>query len=189
MEVYYNGCLVIFRTFYDALFCEHAFETLQNEVKWLSKHYHNADGSTVYLPRLTANYGEESYDYSGLTFQPVPWTPFLTRLKADADALAKENFNALVLQLYRDGKDRVGWHADEDACVGQNPSIVSISFGETRSFWLKEKTRASEVLKLTLQAGDVVLMQGTLQHAYLHKVPSEEEKSARINLTFRKVIT
>ncbi len=190
MEIYLNGRLVVFRAFYDKQSADNIFKQLLSETKWLDKSYENPDGTIIHLPRLTANYGEKSYDYSGLTFMPEVWTPLLLSLKQVAETLAYEKFNALVLQLYRDGKDRVNWHSDDDICVGQNPTIASLSFGETRQFWFKskDKEKKQDILKLTLESGDMVLMQGTLQHTHLHTIPIEENKQARINLTFRKVI-
>jgi alkylated DNA repair dioxygenase AlkB len=190
METYLNGRIIIWRAFYEQARANFLFDALLKEIKWLDKSYENPDGKIVHLPRLTANYGEKSYNYSGLTFSPETWFPLLSELKADAESLAGELFNALILQLYRDGHDGVNWHSDNDACVGQNPTILSMSFGETRQFWFKhkDKTKREEILQLTLQTSDVVLMQGTLQHTHLHTVPKEENKQARINLTFRRVL-
>lgn len=189
METYLNDRLVVYRNYFDANYCQQTFDYLLKEIKWLQKS-HNNEGKIVDLPRLTANYGEKSYDYSGLVFNPEPWTDFLVDLKAIAEKLASEQFNALVLQYYRDGNDRVNWHSDDDLCVGTNPVIVSISFGESRGFWVRHKTNHDERYKLTLHSGDIVIMQGDMQHVYVHKVPIEKDKTeARINLTFRKVVT
>jgi len=188
MKTYLNGRLVIFSAFYDDVYCDRIFRKLYNQIKWLDKTYQNADGSIVHLPRLTANYGERSYNYSGMVFEPEPWTDVMLELKKDAEILGQETFNAAVLQLYRDGKDRVNWHSDDDTCVGKNPTIVSISFGETREFWFRAKNGMGNLLKLTVEKGDVIVMQGTLQHTHLHRVPPENEKKARINITFRNVI-
>jgi len=189
MKTYLNGRLVVFPTFYDDVFCDKVFRRLSTQIKWLDKTYTNEDGSIVHLPRLTANYGEKSYNYSGMVFEPEPWTDTMLELKRDAEILAQETFNAAVLQFYRDGRDKVNWHSDDDMCVGQNPTIASISLGETREFWFKAKNGIGNMLKLTVKKGDVIIMQGTLQHTHLHKVPAEMDKTGRINLTFRKVLS
>jgi alkylated DNA repair dioxygenase AlkB len=163
------------------------FLTLRQETKWLQAGYENNDGRTTFLPRLTANYGEYSYDYSGLVFDPKPWTPLLSELKVIAENEAKATFNALIVQLYRDGTDVVHWHADDSPRVGQNPSIVSLSFGAPRAFEVKHKQNSAERLSMILEDGDFLLMQGDLQHQYLHRVRKETEAGARINLTFRKI--
>lgn len=188
METYLNNRLLIYRNYFTEKYCEETFSYLLKEIKWLQKS-HNNEGNLVDLPRLTANYGEKSYDYSGFVFTPEPWTPFLQELKTVAETLVPETFNALVLQYYRDGNDRVNWHSDDDPCVGINPVIVSMSFGESRGFWVRHKTDHDERLKFTLYSGDIVIMQGDMQHTYVHKVPIEKEKTnARMNLTFRKVV-
>jgi alkylated DNA repair dioxygenase AlkB len=186
MESYLDDRVRIYRSYFDASFSDAAFIRLENETRWLTRSYDN-DGHVVHLPRLTANYGERSYDYSGLTFVPEPWTPFLSQLKQVAEDLAGQTFNALILQLYRDGNDRVNWHSDDDSGVGINPVIVSMSFGETRAFWLRHKTDHDDRTKLELHCGDVLIMQGDLQHTYVHKVPKEKDKGPRINLTFRLI--
>ena len=189
-ESYLDHRLLVYRNFYSANLANQLFQNLQDEIEWLSPSYTNPDGTVVHLPRLTANYGDKSYNYSGLEFEPQPWTELLLPLKADAEKLSGTAFNALIIQFYRDGNDRVNWHSDDDLCVGKNPVIVSMSFGETRSFWFRNKDNSvfEEILKLELDHGDVVIMQGNLQHTHKHKVPREPEKGGRINLTFRKVI-
>lgn len=186
MEAYLDNRVVIHRHYFDPAASHTAFERLHRETNWLTKSYNN-NGNIVNLPRLTANYGERSYDYSGLVFQPEPWTPFLQELKEAAETLSGETFNALILQLYRDGNDRVNWHSDDDSGVGRNPVIVSMSFGESRAFRLRHKTNHDDRTELVLHAGDVLIMQGDLQHTYVHKVPIEKDKGPRINLTFRKI--
>jgi alkylated DNA repair dioxygenase AlkB len=163
------------------------FLTLRQETKWLQAGYLNEDGRTTFLPRLTANYGEESYDYSGLSFDPKPWTPLLSHLKDLATQETRTTFNALIVQLYRDGSDVVHWHADDSPRVGPNPCIVSMSFGATRTFEVKHKERSEERLSVLLEDGDLLIMQGDLQHQYLHRVRKEPQPSARINLTFRHI--
>ena len=117
------------------------------ETAWQSPFYDNPDGRRVHLPRLTANYGEESYDYSGLRFEPLPWTPRLLHLKALAESLADAGhtpLNALILQRYRDGADRLGWHADDSPRLGPETSIVSFSLGASRDFEVRARSNRDE---------------------------------------------
>lgn len=187
METYLDDRIIIYRNYFDLHTSQSYFEHLKKEIQWLQKS-HNNEGRIVQLPRLTANYGERSYDYSGLVFTPQPWTEFLSKLKIVAEELSQHTFNALVLQYYRDGNDRVGWHTDDSPDVGRNPTIVSISFGETRGFWLRNHEDFEKRLKLNLNSGDILIMQGDLQHTHSHKVPKEKDKGARINLTFRNIL-
>lgn len=158
---------------------------LIRETPWLAVRYENA-GVPVELPRLTVNYGERSYDYSGLVFTPLPWTPLLSDLRERVEAHAQVRFNALIVQLYRDGDDGVNWHADDSPGVGTNPTIASLSFGATRQFEVRRKDTRASVLELELNAGDLLVMRGDLQHTHQHRVPrAPGVVAARVNLTFR----
>jgi alkylated DNA repair dioxygenase AlkB len=164
------------------------FAALLRETPWLAVRYEN-EGRPVELPRLTVNYGERSYDYSGLVFAPLPWTPLLAELRGMAEAQAEARFNALIVQLYRDGADGVSWHSDDSAGVGDNPVIASLSFGATRRFEVRRKGSREVCLALELHAGDLLVMRGDLQHTHQHRVPREPEVTApRINLTFRAIV-
>lgn len=161
------------------------FAELLGATPWLAVRYENA-GAPVELPRLTVNYGERSYDYSGLVFTPLPWTPLLAELRAQVEPPAQASFNALIVQLYRDGRDGVSWHADDSPGLGVDPVIASLSFGATRRFELRARGEQAACLALELHAGDLVIMRGDLQHTHQHRVPREPDVSApRINLTFR----
>lgn len=180
-----DGRLVLWRGAVPA--ADAVFARLRDETAWLSPGYVHAGGVTP-LPRLTANYGERSYDYRGFVFAPQPWTPLLRDLKALAEQLGATPFNAAILQQYRDGADRVRWHADDDPAVGVDPVIVSLSFGATRAFHLKAKADPTQRLVLDLHAGDVLVMRGDLQHTHLHAVPRQPGAGARINITFRRIL-
>jgi hypothetical protein len=95
------------------------FARLRDEIAWQQPGYAHARGVTR-LPRLTANYGERSYDYGKLAFAPVPWTPLLRELQQLAEREAGVAFNAAIIQQYRDGADRVNWHADDSPLVGRD---------------------------------------------------------------------
>ncbi len=158
---------------------------LLRETPWLAIRYENA-GAPVELPRLTVNYGERSYDYSGLVFTPLPWTPLLASLRERVEAVTQARFNALIVQLYRDGRDCVNWHADDSPGVGEDPLIASLSFGATRRFMVRRKDTRTAALELELHAGDLLVMRGDLQHTHQHRVPREPGVAApRVNLTFR----
>ena len=70
---------------------------------------------------------------------PAPWNPPLLEIKAVAEACAGQAFNSVLLNLYRDGRDSVSWHADNEPGLGRNPVIASISLGATRRFQMKHR--------------------------------------------------
>ena len=142
-------------------------------------------GRRVPIPRLTAWHGEAGYVYSGIRMAPAPWNAPLLELKAAAEACAGHAFNSVLLNLYRDGRDSVSWHADNEPGLGRNPVIASISLGATRRFQMKHRMR-DERLSLDLPPGSCLVMAGATQHHWLHQVPKTSRPvGPRINLTFR----
>ncbi len=147
-------------------------------------------GRSIPQPRLTAWYGDpgKSYSYSGITMFPTPWTSTLLDLKASVEALSGVVFNSVLLNLYRNGNDSMGWHSDDEPELGQNPIIGSLSLGATRRFLLRHKHQKALKSKLDLTSGSLLLMQGTTQHYWQHQVPKTKRLvSPRINLTFRVI--
>ncbi len=144
-------------------------------------------GRDIASPRLSAWYGDPGavYRYSGLRLEPLDWTPLLLEIKAVAEALAAVRFNSVLLNLYRDGQDSMGWHSDAEPELGRNPVIASVSLGAQRRFVLRHK-RSSACLRLDLEPGSVLLMRGATQHHWRHQLPkTREPKGPRVNLTFR----
>jgi alkylated DNA repair dioxygenase AlkB len=142
-------------------------------------------GRRVPIPRLTAWHGAAGYVYSGIKMTPAPWNPPLLELKAVAEACARQAFNSVLLNLYRDGRDSVSWHADNEPGLGRDPVIASVSLGATRRFQMKHRRREARVA-LDLTAGSCLVMAGATQHHWLHQVPKTSRPvGPRINLTFR----
>jgi alkylated DNA repair dioxygenase AlkB len=146
-------------------------------------------GRRVPIPRLTAWHGAAGYVYSGIEMTPTPWNPPLLEIKAVAEACAGQAFNSVLLNLYRDGRDSVSWHADNEPGLGRNPVIASVSLGATRRFQMKHRGRDARVA-LDLPSASCLVMAGATQHHWLHQVPKTNRPvGARINLTFRAMAT
>ena len=142
-------------------------------------------GRRVPIPRLTAWHGESGYVYSGIQMTPAPWNPPLLEIKAVAEACAGQAFNSVLLNLYRDGRDSVSWHADNEPGLGREPVIASVSLGAARRFQMKHRARDVR-LSLDLPPGSCLVMAGGTQHHWLHQVPKTARPvGPRINLTFR----
>lgn len=146
-------------------------------------------GRAIDIPRLQAWYADPglSYRYSKMTLTPTPWFPVLAELRNKVNAFCQTKFNAVLVNCYRDHKDSVGWHCDDEIELGENPLIASLSFGATRDFHLKHKN-GGESVKLSLQSGSLLVMGDKSQEYYQHALPkSRIEKTMRINLTFRQI--
>jgi alkylated DNA repair dioxygenase AlkB len=142
------------------------------------------------VPRLVAWHGDPgtAYTYSGTAHEPLPWTPELQRVRHRAEELTGHRYNSVLLNLYRDGRDGMGWHADDEPELGHEPVIASVSFGATRRFKLRHRRSRSAARTLDLAHGDLLLMAGATQHHYVHAVPKTARPvGARVNLTFRWV--
>jgi len=144
-------------------------------------------GREVAQPRLSAWYGDKRYTYSGRTFAPLPFTALQQDIKRSVEAATGKRFNSLLLNYYRDEQDSMGFHSDDEAELGPQPAIASVSFGATRTFILKHKKQPKTV-KIALTDGSLLLMAGKLQHCWRHGINKERKPiGARINLTFRLI--
>ena len=138
-------------------------------------------------PRLTAWHGEAAYTYSGLKLEPLPFTPLLLEIKAAVESACARQFNSVLLNYYRDERDSMGMHSDDERELGPEPAIASVSFGATRTFILKHK-RSKRTVKLDLTSGSLLLMAGSTQANWLHGINKQTRAlGPRVNLTFRKI--
>ena len=139
----------------------HFLHVLQQEITWKQEPI-VIFGKQVMQPRLTAWYGDEgmSYRYSGITMQPERWTKSLLKIKERIEAIAGITFNSALLNQYRDGKDSMGWHRDNEKELGHNPVIGSVSFGATRKFVLRHYHDQSVKRSAELAHGSFLLMRG-----------------------------
>lgn len=147
-------------------------------------------GKHILQPRLTAFYGEsgKNYRYSGLEMKPEAFTSELIFIKEQCEKYTGENFNVCLANLYRDGTDSMGWHADDEKELGAEPVIASVSLGAERFFHLKHKTNPTLKHKIRLLHGSLLIMKGTTQKFWKHQLPKTKKiVYPRINLTFRKV--
>ena len=95
----------------------------------------------------------------------------------------------MLLNLYRDESDSMGWHSDDEPELGPNPVIASVSFGAERTFQFKHKDHADLRQSITLTSGSLLLMRGETQHYWKHRIPkSKQTYGPRINLTFRVIV-
>jgi alkylated DNA repair dioxygenase AlkB len=142
-------------------------------------------------PRLFAWYGDPQahYSYSGTALAPRPWTPRLQQLRECMQRLADVPFNSVLLNYYRDHRDSMGLHADDEPELGPRPVIASLSLGAERVFRLKHRRdRSIRAVRLPLPAGSVLLMAGATQRHWKHELPKQTRPCGpRLNLTFRLI--
>ena len=165
------------------------FDDLYQNTSWIEEDI-RVYGKVYKQPRLTAFFAnnDKSYGYSNISMQPQPFSPLLNTLKTKVEMACETQFSSCLLNLYRDGQDSNGWHADDEKELGLNPVIASLSFGEERFFHLKHKKIKTLKHKLSLQNGSLLLMKNETQHHWLHQIAKTKKPiGKRINLTFRLV--
>ena len=175
--------------FLSALQADNDFAELTENARWQQGQI-QMWGKTVSEPRLSAFYGDSGvqYQYSGRPMAAMPWFGTLIAMKPPIETLCQTQFNAAFCNLYRSGQDAMGWHSDDEAELGRNPTIASVSFGAERTFQMKHRRIPGARLSIPLGHGSCLIMQAETQHHWLHQIPkSKKVRSARINLTFRQI--
>ncbi|PWF55532.1 alpha-ketoglutarate-dependent dioxygenase AlkB family protein [Massilia glaciei] len=138
-------------------------------------------------PRLSAWHGAARYRYSGLLLEPLPFTELLQEIREAVEGACGRRFNSVLLNYYRDQRDSMGMHSDDEAELGPAPAIASLSFGATRTFILQHK-RSKRTVKHDLSDGSLLLMAGSTQVNWRHGInKSRRPIGPRLNLTFRYV--
>lgn len=183
-----DGTVFYFGKVINRLESDVLFERLLNEIHWIRDEV-KLFGKVHVTAREVAWYADPglTYTYSGRTKTALPWNSILLELKQLAEQLCGVSFNACLLNLYHDGNEGMGWHSDDEPELGPAPNIASFSFGAERPFKLKHKNQALQV-ELDLEHGSLLLMAGACQQYWKHMLPKRARiKTARINLTFRKM--
>ncbi|HZH44638.1 MAG TPA: alpha-ketoglutarate-dependent dioxygenase AlkB [Lysobacter sp.] len=165
------------------------FEALRAAVPW-EQHRIRLFGREHAAPRLSCWIGDADavYRYSGSRFLPRPWLPELAALRARLQAELAVPFNSVLANLYRDGKDAMGWHSDDEPELGPAPVIASVSLGAPRRFLLRHRRDPTRRRALLLEPGSLLVMAGASQRDWKHALPrTARPVGARINLTFRNV--
>ena len=144
-------------------------------------------GKRIITKRQYAWCGNERfvYNYSGTSRLAEPMSDTLSRIKSEVESIVDAQFNACLLNLYHDGTEGMGWHADDEPEIVSNSPIASVSLGAERRFDFKHRL-SEEKVSLQLAHGSVLLMSAETQRHWLHQLPKTTKVSEpRINLTFR----
>ncbi len=166
-------------------------EKLTESLAWRSETI-SMFGRTMLQPRLIAFYADSGleYRYSRKTYTGLVWTPLLSSLRQMGERIAQSPLNSVLANLYRDGSDSMGMHADDEPELGTEPVIVSMSFGATRRFVMKHRTRKDlPALEIPLEDSSILIMRGATQHHWVHGIKKETRPvGPRVNLTFRRIV-
>lgn len=180
----HDGVVVLFPTFFpdaDAL-----FDSLLAGLAW-ETHHITLFGKTHEEPRRSAWFHTENapYKYSGTTRTAHSFTPLLLEIMRECEVAANAQFNSVLANLYRDGNDSMGWHADDEPELGREPVIASVSLGAERRFDFRHNV-TREVVSVVLPHGSLLVMSGQSQHKWMHRIARTTRiHEPRLNLTFR----
>lgn len=185
--------------------CTELKRYLLESVAWYQVSYvRPSTGVPIVTPRFTTAYVLPSAP-GGVrpqmsVFTPLP--PPLAQLLALTQRATGCTFNSILLNMYQTGEQRIGFHSDDEAYLGRDPAIASLTLGASRDFILRSKrpkhnaspdSRVSTTdrwppLTLALGQGDLLLMRGRTQAEAEHAVPVRKAVATpRINLTFRLI--
>ncbi|PJE78354.1 hypothetical protein CI610_02707 [invertebrate metagenome] len=185
-----NACLSWWADFLLPADADEFFEIIMVETHWRQDSIH-LFGKKHPLPRLQAWYGDLGcfYTYSGIRMEPLPWTKTLLFVRRQVELITGLTFNVVLVNLYRNGRDSNGWHADDEPELGENPSIASVSLGATRCFRLRHRyNKETDAFSLPLTHGSLLVMSGATQRYWQHCLTKTTKVlTPRINLTFRYI--
>ena len=130
----------------------------------------------VLEPRLVA-----AWSGDGLTALPAR----LQEIRAAVSDRYGVDFDSVLVNLYRDGRDGVAWHGDTVRKTLPEAVVVTVGLGERRRFLLRPGTSGPPVVRLETGQGDLVVMGGRTQHEWQHTVPKAARAGARMSITMR----
>lgn len=150
------------------------------------------NSNNLAMPRLIYWFGPYPYYYSEINNPACPLPEMIKEVAQDISTYLLEEgvnaqFNSVLINYYRDGKDRIGMHSDDISQLEEFPIIASLSLGDSRMFKMRH-TISSEKQSYILEDGDLFIMKGNTQDEWKHGISPEQDKGARINLTFRNVV-
>ncbi len=181
--------LELIRAFYDAAESQRLYEQLLQQNAWPDNHY-CVDGRVFELPRQQTWHADPGirYSYSNNLLQTRDWTPLLSAIRERIESHLNYRFNSVLVNLYRDGNDYVGWHSDDEEELGDQPLIASLTLGASRPFAWQHKDSQEEG-QLPIDSGTLLVMRPAFQRHWFHSIPRDPSiREGRINLTFRRVI-
>lgn len=184
-----DGTVNYYGKLFTASEADHHLDKLLKTIEWRNDEA-VIFGKKIVTKRKVAWYGEKpfEYTYSNTTKYALSWTPELLQLKAIIEKETGEIFNSCLLNLYHNGEEGMAWHSDGETDLKKDGAIGSLSFGAERKFAFKHK-QTNKKVELTLAHGSLLVMKGTTQTHWLHRLPPTKLiTKPRVNLTFRTIV-
>ena len=184
----FDGSAILHNRIFDENFTREAFEFLREKTPWeqpeivmFGKKHKQSCLSTWHSDAGV------NYVYSGVERVAHPMNETLSAIRRRCEVVANSKFNSVLVNLYRDGSSGMGWHSDNEAINGREPTIASVSLGATRRFDLRHR-ETKQTVKVDLEDGSLLVMSGLSQQCWVHQIAKTAKPvGPRINLTFRLV--
>ena len=180
-----GGALLYAPAFFDAATADALFAALRDGIPWEHVRIRG-------VPQKLATYwiGAVPYAYSGQVRPAAPWLPTPRAIAAAVESAVLgdtgKRFEGALLNHYRDGSVKLGFHADDEPILAPDSPIASVSLGAPRRLVLKHDA-PGETHELVLAHGSLLVMAGTTQRFWKHAVPPQRGAGPRINLTLRRL--
>tara|TARA_B100002052_G_scaffold90854_1_gene83628 strand:- start:1579 stop:2265 length:687 start_codon:yes stop_codon:yes gene_type:complete len=215
-----NAEIELFNNYFSNEKADEYYNYLSEHAKW-KRETMNLYGKEVPYARLMAWYGDpdKKYRFSGKTQNPNNWNneKILLEIKEELEGEYNDILNSVLLNKYRNERDSISWHSDDEKELGEEPSIYSLSLGCKRIFKLKRKdkqpfpdpdtsqtsmfdheNKVITTINIPLEHNSLLIMRGETQKYWLHSIDKVESKvrlkelkddnyDSRINLTFRRI--
>ena len=171
------------------------FDRFIKRIRWHRVKYKSGRfKSSCVTPCYTAMFGGN--DPTAPYFRRIP--PWLQPLVDRVSKTTRSTYNCVLVRLYLSGEDEIAWHTDDRVFLGPTPTIASLSFGATRLFelrkmvgnaWSDRVDPRTPTVATELDAGDLLVMEGSTQSLWQHRVPPGRHcTDPRINLNFRYIV-
>jgi alkylated DNA repair dioxygenase AlkB len=186
----HNGTASLYDNFFPEPEASVLLKELTETVPWQQEPI-KIFGKEIMQPRLTCWFSDPgvTYSYSGITMKSYPWINPLIEIKSRIEPIAGVRFTGALLNFYRDGRDSMGWHRDNEKELGINPVIASVSLGGTRVFQFRDHLTKKELISMELSNGSLLVMGGGSQHYWEHRIPKKSGPTLpRVNITFRVIL-
>ncbi|KAL6238300.1 hypothetical protein BDW75DRAFT_201944 [Aspergillus navahoensis] len=198
------------RIVYELDLPENAFERIRDEVAW-QKMYHMSGQ----VPRLVSVQGKHLPDGSIPIYRhpadespPLePFTSTVDQVRVLVERILGHPLNHVLIQLYRDGQDRISEHSDKTLDIVRGSFICNVSLGAQRVMILRQKGSTNEegtarvTQRVPMPHESLFILGEKTNAGWLHGIKAdkrqESEKSVeerayggqRISLTFRNIGT
>ena len=183
----FDGEAYLFENVFDSVQAETIYKNVLQEVTWRDDKI-TMFGKTYPQARKVAFHGDPEviYIYTRIKMKTAPWTPELKKLNEFLKMQYQLDFNTALVNFYRNGKDHMSWHRDDEPELGPKPIIASLNFGASRDFFFRHNE--GEKVALHLKSGDLLVMRGETQEFWKHALPKRLKlDEGRLNITFRKI--